>query len=133
MIHFFQFQKIGFATEMIIRLRLIEEGVEKEKITILGILLSPLLVLLPLLLNKHMHGPKPLDILLDTYGPKLIIVSFFTFFVALTPYMKNNDASLPLYYYGIYFILNIVSTCFTFIFFVSTGSFNSQISDKSIG
>jgi len=118
---------------MIIRLRLIEEGVEKEKITLLGIMLSPLMVLLPLLLNKYMHGPKPLNLLLDTYGPKLIIVSFFTFFVVLTPYMKNDNASLPLYYYGVFFVLNIVSTSFTFIFFVSVGSFNSQISDKSIG
>ncbi len=118
---------------MIIRLRLIEEGVEKEKITLMGIMLSPLMVLLPVLLNKYMHGPKPMNLLLDTYGPKLIIVSFFTFFVVLTPYMKNENDKLPLYYYGIYFLLNIVSTSFTFIFFVSVGSFNSQISDKSIG
>lgn len=55
---------------MVIRLRLIEEGVEKEKITILGVMLSPLLILLPVLLNKYMHGPKPLNLVLDTYGFK---------------------------------------------------------------
>lgn len=59
---------------------------------------------------------------------------FFTFFIVLTPYLKNDvDNSLPLYYYGIYFILNVFSASCSFIFYVSVGSFNSQISDKSIG
>lgn len=62
--------RIGFATEAVIRLRLIEEGVEKEKITILSIMLSPVMVALPVLLNKYLHGPRPLNLMLSTYGPK---------------------------------------------------------------
>ena len=57
----------------------------------------------------------------------------FTFFVVLTPYMKQADAKLPYYYYVIYFVLNFLSASFSFIFFVSIGSFSSQISDNSIG
>ena len=62
--------RIGFATEAVVRLRLIEEGVEKEKITILSIMLSPLMVILPVVLNKYLHGTRPLNLMLSTYGPK---------------------------------------------------------------
>lgn len=125
--------KLGFGTEAIIRLRLIEEGVEKEKITLIGVMLSPVMILLPVLLNKYLNGPRPLNLMINSYAPKLLIISCFTFFVVLTPYIKNENSGLPLYYYSIYFLLNMISTSFTFIFNVSFGSFNSQISDKSIG
>jgi hypothetical protein len=64
---------------------------------------------------------------------RLLLISAFTFFVVLTPYIKRDDSSLPLYYYAIYFLLNVISAACSFIFYVSIGSFNSQISDKSIG
>jgi hypothetical protein len=64
---------------------------------------------------------------------RLLLISAFTFFVALTPYIKREDSSLPLYYYAIYFLLNVLNAACSFVFYVSIGSFNSQISDKSIG
>jgi len=62
--------RIGFATESIIRLRLIDEGVSREVLTMLNLLLSPLFVLLPLALNKYLHGQKPFSLIIKFYNFK---------------------------------------------------------------
>ena len=55
---------MGFASESIVGLKLIEAGIHKESLALLAIPLTPLQILLPLVIAKYTTGPKPLDILL---------------------------------------------------------------------
>ena len=64
------FYKIGFASENVLRLKLLEEGVSRETITIIGILFSPLLFVLPFAIKRYVHSEKPLDLILNTYSLK---------------------------------------------------------------
>ncbi len=54
--------KIGFATESMIGLKLIEYGVPREKLSLLAVPLSPLHVILPLFISKYSNGPEPLTL-----------------------------------------------------------------------
>jgi PAT family acetyl-CoA transporter-like MFS transporter 1 len=54
--------KIGFATESMIVLKLIEYGVPREKLSLLAVPLSPLHVLVPLFISKYSNGPEPLTL-----------------------------------------------------------------------
>ena len=62
--------RIGSATENIIRLRLIDEGVSREVLTMLNLLLSPVFVVLPLILSRYLHGQKPFSLLIKFYNFK---------------------------------------------------------------
>ena len=57
-------------------------------------------------------------------------------FVFLTPWFKVEDkqiSSYPFFYYSMYVFLLTVGGVFNFLLYVSLGSFNAKISDKSIG
>jgi hypothetical protein len=55
-------------------------------------------------------------------------------FIFLTPMFKDDDSGeFPFYYYIIFFILNTVSSIFSFIVYISIGSFFAQIADKEVG
>jgi PAT family acetyl-CoA transporter-like MFS transporter 1 len=54
--------KIGYATESMIGLKLIEYGVPREKLSLLAVPLSPLHVILPLFISKYSNGPEPLTL-----------------------------------------------------------------------
>ena len=56
--------RIAFATENMFVLKLIEFGVPRERISLLGIPLMPLQVILPLLISRITNGPRPLSFLL---------------------------------------------------------------------
>lgn len=59
--------RVGFATEYTVRLKLIEMGVEREKISLLSVIVSPILTILPFLLRNYVNGPKPLDLFRTAY------------------------------------------------------------------
>jgi hypothetical protein len=59
--------KIALATESVIRLKLIEQGVSKEKLSLLGIFVTPLLSLIPIFFRKYTNTNKPLSFLCRTY------------------------------------------------------------------
>jgi len=96
-------------------------------------MLSPLMILLPLFLNKYLHGRKPFELVLNTYGFKLICVALYSFFIYMLPFIRKPDSSYPIYTYAIYLGLNVLNASFSFIIYVAIGSFNSQISDQTIG
>ena len=57
--------QIGFAAaDAVTGLKLIEMGVPKEKLAMLGIPMVPVQILLPLIISRHITGPKPLSIFL---------------------------------------------------------------------
>jgi hypothetical protein len=57
--------QIGFAAaDAITGLKLIEEGVPKETLALLGVPLVPIQIILPLIISKYTTGPNPMDIFL---------------------------------------------------------------------
>ncbi len=58
----FLFQ-IGFAAaDAVTGLKLIQAGVPKERLALLGVPMVPIQIVLPLLISKYTSGPRPLDI-----------------------------------------------------------------------
>ena len=62
--------QIGFSTQGIGRLKLVEFGVAREKLSVLTIFLSPIVVVVPFFFKKFLKGPKPLSFfrLLFSFG-----------------------------------------------------------------
>lgn len=74
-----------------------------------------------------------IKIYLYLYIYRLITVAFFSLYIFITPLLRNSDFSFSYYYYALYMLLNVINNSFSFILYLSIGSFTSQISDKSIG
>ena len=45
-------------------LKLIEAGIPKEKLALIGIPIVPIQILLPLFISKYTTGPRPMDVFL---------------------------------------------------------------------
>ena len=57
--------QVGFAAaDAVTGLKLIEEGVPKEKLALLAVPMVPLQIILPWVISKYTAGPRPLDVLL---------------------------------------------------------------------
>ena len=55
--------RIGFAAaDAVTGLKLIEEGVPKEKLALLGVPMVPIQIILPLIISKYMSGPQLMDV-----------------------------------------------------------------------
>ena len=53
---------MGFAAaDAVTGLKLIEEGVPKERLALLGVPMVPIQIMLPLLISKYTSGPRPMD------------------------------------------------------------------------
>jgi PAT family acetyl-CoA transporter-like MFS transporter 1 len=54
--------QIGFATDAVTGLKLVEAGVPKDRLAMLAIPMTPLQILLPFIISKYTAGPKPMNI-----------------------------------------------------------------------
>lgn len=72
-------------------------------------------------------------LIIISFDLRLITVAFYSILIYLIPFMKNSDSTFPAYFYAIYLVINILNASFSFIVYISIGSFISQIADKSIG
>jgi hypothetical protein len=56
-----------------------------------------------------------------------------TLFVFITPYFKLETGGFPYTYYLLFFIITLVNSILGYVFFVSVGSFQARITDKTVG
>ncbi len=56
-----------------------------------------------------------------------------TLFVFVTPYFKTENGGFTYKYYFLYFIITLTNSVLSYVFFVSVGSFQARITDKTIG
>lgn len=101
--------KIGFsATDSVTGLKLIENGVPKDKLAMLSVPMIPLQILLPLVISHYIAGPKPMDIFLRAMPPRLLVGLVMAWAVYVTPTFQLEDGQFPYYYYilivGIYLL-----------------------------
>jgi len=66
--------KVGFAAaDSVTGLKLVEQGVPKEKLAMLAVPMIPLQIILPWIISKYTAGPKPMDIYLKAMLPRLLV------------------------------------------------------------
>ncbi|XP_072174455.1 acetyl-coenzyme A transporter 1-like [Diadema setosum] len=126
--------KIGFAAaDSISALKLIEEGVPKERLALLGVPLVPLQIVLPWVISKYTAGSRPLNVNLNAMPFRLLMGLEFAWLVWITPSMKLPDGTFPVYYYGLLIVSYAFHQVALYCMFVSSMAFHARISDPVMG
>lgn len=59
--------QIGFsAIDVVSSLKIIDKGIPKDDIALIGLLSIPLQIIIPVLITKYTAGPKPMNIYLKS-------------------------------------------------------------------
>ncbi|KAL4647002.1 acetyl-coenzyme A transporter 1 isoform X2 [Arapaima gigas] len=125
--------KVGFsAADAVTGLKLVEEGVPKEKLALLAVPMVPLQILLPLLISKYTAGPRPLDVFYKAFPCRLIIGLGYALLVWWTPSTKQ-EKEFPFYYYAVVLFSYAVHQVALYSMYVATMAFNAKVSDPLIG
>lgn len=125
--------KIAFsAADNITALKLIENGLPREKMALLALPMVPLQIILPLVISRATNGPRPLDFFMKSYFPRLIFGLVYAGLVLWTPHAGING-QFPLYYYAVVIGATAVHQIFVYNMFVSLMAFGARVSDPAIG
>ena len=87
------YDKVGFsAADSVTSLKLVEQGVPKDKLSMLAIPLIPLQILFPLLISRYTggRGSRPMDVWLKAMVPRLLIGLSFAGIVYVTPTFQGR-------------------------------------------
>ena len=63
------------ATDSLTGLKLVEAGMPKERLVMFAVPLVPVQVLLPLVISRFTHGPRPLSVFLMAYPYRCVALS----------------------------------------------------------
>ncbi|CAH0382597.1 unnamed protein product [Bemisia tabaci] len=125
--------KIAYsASDGVTALKLIENGVPKEKFALMAMPLVPLQIVLPLFIARHTSGPEPMNVYIKCIPYRLffnilgLIVVYFTSIV-----IKNNI--VPVYYYPMLVLMYCFHQITLYGMFVSAMAFFARISDPAVG
>ncbi|XP_018591628.2 acetyl-coenzyme A transporter 1 isoform X2 [Scleropages formosus] len=125
--------KVGFsAADAVTGLKLVEEGVPKEKLALLAVPMVPLQILLPLLISKYTAGPRPLDVYYKAFPCRLLIGLGYAVLVWWTPSVRQ-EKDFPLYYYAVVLFSYAVHQVALYSMYVASMAFNAKVSDPVIG
>ncbi|CAF0929729.1 unnamed protein product [Brachionus calyciflorus] len=125
--------RITFSTESIIRLKLVENGFSREKLSLMKIILSPIFICVPIILSRFTKGPEPLFLFRRFIAFKILIICLFSIFLFNLNLFKNEKTLFSLIFYLSLFLLSIINEFLGFAAQVSMGSFHAKISDRLIG
>ncbi|CAH8440908.1 unnamed protein product [Schistosoma rodhaini] len=139
-------------------LKLIEQGLPREKLVFIGVLLLPLEVILPLLITQVTNGPRLLKYYTWAFLPRLLLATLSVPLIYFAPYFKisnqihsiirNNHtlgesapilesttthASFSWLFYGIMICHLAIYTVFSTVMFITQVSFHAKISDPAVG
>ena len=80
--------KMAFAAvDSVSGLKLLDQGVPKEKMAMLAIPLTPVQIILPIILAPYTTGDQPLKLWFKSYVPRLVVGAVFTVWVYFTKSM----------------------------------------------
>ncbi|RQM23139.1 hypothetical protein B5M09_004674, partial [Aphanomyces astaci] len=92
--------KMAFAaTDSVSSLKLVEYGVQKEKLALLSPVLVPLGLLLPVLISNRMDKKRPLHLFLLAIPFRLVVGLLYATIVYLTPTVMTHTEDVHYYYY----------------------------------
>eukprot|EP00731_Ephydatia_muelleri_P014852 Em0008g572a len=125
--------KIAFsAADNITALKLIENGLPRDKMALMALPMIPLQIILPLVISRTTSGPRPLDLFTKSYFPRLVFGLAYAALVLWTPHV-GVQGQFPLYYYGVVVVATAIHQIFVYNMFVSLMAFNARVSDPAIG
>ncbi|PAA71923.1 hypothetical protein BOX15_Mlig017016g2, partial [Macrostomum lignano] len=114
-------------------LKLIEAGVPKERLALLGVVVTPFQLVLPVLLSRHV-GNRPLSLYTKSALPRLLLGLLFAGLVWITPRFKSaHDASYPWHYFLLVTVAYLAHQVFMYAMFVSQMAFHAKVSDPNVG
>ncbi|XP_067645890.1 acetyl-coenzyme A transporter 1 isoform X2 [Eurosta solidaginis] len=125
--------KVTFAAgDAVTSLKLIDAGVPKEKLALLVIPIIPLQLILPIIVSRYTHGPRPMDIYVKSIPYRIMFSSIGVIIVYFTPYMTTKD-HVPIYYYVLLVVNYAFYQVFLYSMFVAVMAFFAKISDPAVG
>jgi len=127
--------RIGLcAVDSITSLKLIEKGIPKENLALMAIPLTPIQIILPLIISKYTAGPKPMNVWISAYIPRLIfglLLAYSVYYIDMLPISQVQN--LPGSFYILLIITFVASQIPVYATFVSIMAFNAKVSDPEIG
>ncbi|VDM16943.1 unnamed protein product [Hydatigera taeniaeformis] len=135
------------ASDSIFGLKMLEHGVSKERMALIGSAVLPVQALLPLCVTYWSNGPRPLGVFLDAAVPRalislsaVVIVHFVDYF-RVTPietlsHLRDPTTTTSSFSTSFYIILVtqfIVYAVFADTMFVCQMAFHARVADPSIG
>lgn len=126
--------KIGFsAVDVVSGLKIIDKGVPKDDIAMIGLLLIPLQIILPVLIAKYTSGPKPMNVYLKSIPYRLLIGILIVLLVYFTPYFIDQDGNVSTFYYILVMCSFLLHQLTMYSMFVAVMAFYARISDPLFG
>jgi len=118
--------RVGFAPlESSFVTQLIRKGFEKEIITTISTLLTPISILMPIIFAKKYRPGNEIDI--TKYFFILKVLDYITQYALVELYDPT------FIFYVCFFISNLYSTIIMNVMFINMGSFTNRIADQSAG
>jgi len=112
---------------------MIENGVSKEKLSLISMPLIPLIALWPLIISKYTNSSNPLLFMSKILPVKLIITLLICVFVYYVPNFRLDDGEYPTYFFFICLVTFLVNGLVDTTLSLSLMSFFSKISDEALG
>jgi len=124
----------GFsASDSMTNLKMIENGVPREKITQLAIPMIPVKILFTIFISRYTVGPRPMNVWLYSFLPRLVLGLAMLVIVYIPPLLISEDGGLPTAYYVLVIAMYAVHRVFLYAMFVAIMAFFARISDPAVG
>ena len=127
------------ASDSVTGLKLIEKGVPRENLALMAVPLTPIQIILPLLISKYTAGPRPMNVWLKAYLPRLLFgyLMCYIVYLASTIGVASPDREVgldyPMWYYAFLIGSSLVHQVLIYCNFVSIMAFHAKVSDPEIG
>ncbi|KAM7539273.1 hypothetical protein Aperf_G00000058763 [Anoplocephala perfoliata] len=138
------------AADAVFGLKILEHGVSKERMALIGSAVLPLQAILPIFVTRWSNGPRPLEVYLNAAVPRalialtsVLIVHYVDYFKIETPKMPDllsnstGTGSINVTFSSTFYLILvsqfIVYSIFASLMFVCQVAFHARVSDPSIG
>ncbi|XP_025406859.1 acetyl-coenzyme A transporter 1-like [Sipha flava] len=128
--------RLGFiVTDNVSEMKLIDVGVSKDDIMIIGLAVYAIKIVAPFFLSKYINSTKPLSHLLNLILIKLFWNAIYAVLLYYTHSIihKNGVVHVPTYYYFMLGLVIIINEMMNFFMILLLTSFFCRISDPRFG
>ena len=116
--------RIMTGSESVAPLKLIEFGVPKERLALIGAIMTPISVAMPSVVSKWIVGPRPLDIYLAGYKARMVSVSLGAIVVYAISSSAGNVSS---WLYVAVVAVSVLQTAVSSTMFTAQMAFHNSI------
>jgi len=120
-------------------LKMVENGMPKENLAMMAVPMVPIQILLPLLISKYTAGPRPLNIWIKAYLPRVFIgliiavLVYYTKIIGTKSPEREIGLDFPIYWYLVLLFIYAIHAIITNCHFVAIMAFHAKVSDPNIG